>query len=502
MNEVSSPKRWRSRLLYPATIIVTAALTVGGLALLFNIRDRQQEAKEHFVKLVDLDEDTVDPAVWGRNFPRQYDGYQRTVDMERTKHGGNEAIDKLTQDTRLVRLFGGYAFSKDYRERRGHAYMLADQDATKRVVIVNQPGSCLHCHAAVMPTYRKAGNGDIMAGFRKICATDWKDARLLVEHPVSCVDCHDPQTVQLRVTRPAFLGGIQDLADFLADTRQAKETEKRAEQKKPTAEQNAERLQGYLEQMPHLASLEQYAKANAGTPRDKRPRYDANAQATRQEMRSFVCGQCHVEYYFKKTDDNLLVYPWAKGLKVEQIETYYDQATFTDWPHKETGAKMLKAQHPEFELWNQGIHARSGVSCADCHMPYKREGAVKISDHHVRSPMLNSARACQTCHRYSETEIMARVEMIQGRTKRLLDRAEDAVIDLIDAVQAAKKRNVSDANLNKARQLHRQAQWRLDFILAENSLGFHAPQESARILAEAIDLARQGQLKAATQPGP
>ncbi len=482
--------------LYPLIVIFVAAVTVGVIALLFNIRERQSEAKERFVKLVELDENTVDPKVWGRNFPRQYDSYLRTVDMQRSRPGGNEAIDKLKEDPRLIRLYAGYAFSKDYRERRGHAYMLKDQDETKRVVIVNQPGACLHCHASVMPTYRKEGDGDVMAGFKKVCGMDWKDARQLVDHPVSCVDCHDPSTVQLRITRPGFLNGIQTLAHYLADTRKAKEDEKRAEQKKPAKEQEANKLQGYRELMPHLTSLEHYAKAQAETPRDKRPSYDVNAEATRQELRSFVCGQCHVEYYFKKTEGNLLVYPWANGLKVEQIEDYYDSAQFADWPHKETGAKMLKAQHPEFELWNQGIHARSGVACADCHMPYKREGAVKISDHHVRSPLLNINRACQVCHRHSEKELFERADAIQNRTKGLLDRAENAVIDLISAIVSVKDRESTGAGLQEARALHRQAQWRLDFILAENSLGFHAPQESARILAEAIDFARQGQVKA------
>lgn len=494
-------RRGSARLLYPATVLIVAGLTVGVMALLFNIRDRQQEAKEHFVKLVELTEDTVDPAVWRQNFPRQYDGYKRTVDMERTRHGGNEAIDKLTQDPRLVRLFAGYAFSKDYRELRGHAYMLRDQDETKRVVIVNQPGACLHCHSSVLPLYRKMGGGDVMAGFHKVCGMDWNDARKMVEHPVSCVDCHDPGTAQLRVTRPGFLNGIQELADHLADTRKAKDEERRKEQSKDAKEQDQQRLQGYREVMPHLASLEHYAKANADTPRDKRTRYDVNKQATRQELRSFVCGQCHVEYYFKKTDNNLLVYPWSKGVKMEQIEDYYDSAQFHDWVHKETGAKMLKAQHPEFEVWNQGIHARSGVACADCHMPYKRDGAVKISDHQVRSPLLNAARACQTCHRHSEAELFERAEGIQNRTKKLLDRAETATIDLIDAITSAQERKAPAAALDEARRLHRKAQWRLDFVLAENSLGFHAPQETARILAEAIDYARQGQIRALNDQG-
>jgi nitrite reductase (cytochrome c-552) len=169
--------------------------------------------------------------------------------------------------------------------------------------------------------------------------------------------------------------------------------------------------------------------------------------------------------------------------------------TFKDWKHKETGTAMLKAQHPEFEMWNQGIHARSGVSCADCHMPYRREGAIKISDHHVRSPVLNIARACQTCHRYDEKEILARVHTIQDRTRDLMDRAENAVVDLIDAITLGKKENVAEDRLVLARRKHRQAQWRLDFVMSENSMGFHAPQEYARILGEAIDLARQGQLE-------
>lgn len=155
---------------------------------------------------------------------------------------------------------------------------------------------------------------------------------------------------------------------------------------------------------------------------------------------------------------------------------------------------MLKAQHPEFEMWSQGIHARSGVACADCHMPYVRVGAVKISDHHVRSPLLNIALACQTCHRCPEEEILARAEAIQTRTKSLMDRAEIAAMDLIDAITAVEQSGADAAALDSARQLHRRSQWRLDYVAAENSMGFHAPQEAARILAEAIDMARRGQI--------
>ncbi|NMC21288.1 MAG: ammonia-forming cytochrome c nitrite reductase subunit c552, partial [Thermogutta sp.] len=381
---------------------------------------------------------------------------------------------KLDEDPRWRVLFQGYAFGVDYREERGHAYMLRDQDQTERVTRFTQPGSCLHCHAAVLPAYREMGRRagipddrrqeQIMKGFEVVCAMPWNEARnltddqgrKLIDHPVTCLDCHDPATMQLRITRPGFLNGIQRLAESDDD-------------------------------VPHFPSIGRWRKGSRDKP------YDPNREASRQEMRSMVCGQCHVEYYFKGPE-KLLTYPWHNGLKMDQAEAYYDEAGFADWKHGVSQAPMLKAQHPEFELWSQGIHARSGVACADCHMPYVRVGAVKISDHHVRSPLLNISRACQTCHRYPEEEILARAEAIQTRTEGLMERAEIAVMDLIEAVAAAEKAGTDAAALDAARQLHRRSQWRLDYVAAENSMGFHAPQETARILAEAIDLARQGQL--------
>jgi nitrite reductase (cytochrome c-552) len=189
---------------------------------------------------------------------------------------------------------------------------------------------------------------------------------------------------------------------------------------------------------------------------------------TRQEMRTVVCANCHVEYYFKGPEKRL-VYPWAKGIKIEEIQAYYDETGFKDWTHALTGAPALTAQHPEFETWNQGIHASSGVACADCHMPYKREGAMKISDHHVRSPLLNINRACQTCHRVPEAELKARVEIIQERTFQLRNRAMDALIDLIRDLKSAKEAGRTDAELAAARDFQRKAQFRLDFVEAENS---------------------------------
>lgn len=284
----------------------------------------------------------------------------------------------------------------------------------------------------------------------------YSEATKLVEHPVSCVDCHDAESMALRVNRPGFLNGIRALAKSNYPT-------------------------------PHLPSIERWRKDG------RQDQYDPNIHATRQEMRSMVCAQCHVEYYFKG-DKKLVTFPWDKGLKVEQIEAYYDEAGYKDWSHAETGAPALKAQHPEFEMWSQGIHARAGVSCSDCHMPYQREGAIKVSNHHVRSPLLNVAAACQSCHRIPETEIKARALTIQNRNAALLTRGEQALVGLIDALVAAKNAGATDAQLKAARDFQRQSQWRLDYIKAENSMGFHAPQEAARILAEAIDYARQGEL--------
>ncbi len=187
---------------------------------------------------------------------------------------------------------------------------------------------------------------------------------------------------------------------------------------------------------------------------------------------------------------------------MEQAEAFWNETTlaqgerFYDYKHKETGAPILKAQHPEFELWSHGIHARSGVACADCHMPYARDGATKVSDHWVRSPLLNINRACQTCHKFSEKEIEARVARIQDTNYRMLQDGGKAIVALIDEVIAARQNGATDEQLASALEFQRKAQWRLDFVAAENSMGFHAPQETARILGEAADLARQGQIAA------
>jgi nitrite reductase (cytochrome c-552) len=208
-----------------------------------------------------------------------------------------------------------------------------------------------------------------------------------------------------------------------------------------------------------------------------------------------------VEYYFKGPEKRL-TYPWSKGLTVDSILAYYDSTGHKDFVHAISGAPVLKAQHPEFEMYNQGIHARSGVACADCHMPYVREGAMKVSDHWVRSPLLMVNRACQTCHHFPESELTARVAAIQDRTHGLIARAAAAVTDMLDAIRAAQAAGIGSDKQQQLFKLQRQAQWRLDFVSSENSTGFHASQETARVLGESIDYARQAQALAVGMRAP
>ena len=516
---------------------VFALVAVGAAALLVNISERKTEAKHAYVKVVEVTENDTDPAKWGKNWPREFDDYKRTAERTSTKYGGGAGTSegelppqKADRDPWLKRVFAGYLFAVDYRDRRGHAFMLHDQEVTKRNVPADgkQSGNCLHCHGSIVPLYKKLGKeaapqaseaDQLQAGLAKVAEMGYWDAHKALEdlgggkaHPVSCVDCHDPSSMEVRVTRPGFIAGIQKLAASDAE-------------------------------VVAFPSIERWRRGDRSRP------YDPNLDATRQEKRSYACGQCHVEYFCGK--GMTLLFPWAEGLKVEQAEHLYDNMQvkgqrFKDWTHAETGFELLKAQHPEFELWSQGIHARAGVTCADCHMPYKREGAQKFSDHWVRSPLLQPNRACASCHPYNDDELKARVTAIQDRHFALLTRAGNAAVAMIDAIVAVRKpydEKARPAAVAKAKEtlekqeafqklskeeqekkmgaevkanlltawreviaktpalqelenLQRAAQWRLDYVAAENSMGFHAPQETARILGESIDLSRQAEVKA------
>src|SRR5512142_1193332 len=212
------PTNRRGIWVYAAVALVVAVATGAVTALLVNIFERKQEAKEPFLKLVQVTEDDVDAARWGVNWPREYDGYRRTAEPTRTKYGGGLAgpegtlpPQKADRDPWLKRVFAGYLFAVDYRDRRGHAFMLQDQEVTKRNVPAEakQSGNCLHCHASILPLYRRLGREalpegspaeQVRKGLEHASEMSYWDAhKLLAEtthgaKPVSCVDCHDPKT--------------------------------------------------------------------------------------------------------------------------------------------------------------------------------------------------------------------------------------------------------------------------------------------------------------------
>ncbi len=419
----------RQNLIYLAILVVTAVATAVVAGLLMNISQHKAERQEYPLKVVEIGEKELDPAVWGQNFPHQYDSFVKTKeDYGETPYGGSTVYSKLERYPAMKRIWAGYAFSIDHNEERGHAYALTDQIETERMQIVKQPAACANCHAAESPQLIEA------MGWENFNKTPYSELADQLHLGSSCADCHDPDTMALRITRPGF--------------------------------------------------------ANAMAARG----IDLSG-ATRQEMRSYVCAQCHVEYYFKG-EDKVLTFPWSEGLTIDNISSYYEQAGFKDWAHKETGAPMIKIQHPEFEMWSTGIHGRSGVACADCHMPYTRQGSVKVSDHWLRSPLVNLSQACQNCHNISEQELRDRVLTIQSKTAELLRRSEEALVDAIDAIVAAREAGATDEQLAEALKLHRESSLRWDFVSSENSTGFHSPQEAARVLATAIDMARQAQMLA------
>lgn len=418
----------------------TAAIVIGAFALgllalvviaalLVNIATRRAEGQDPIVRVVDIRDGETDPAVWGQNYPRQYSRFMMTEDdTVRTAYGGSMQFDKLEAYPAMRGLWAGYAFSEDFREERGHFYSLIDQKETRRLTAVKQPGACANCHSGDAPNLiRELG----WEAFNRGPYTEIADR---LHSAITCNDCHDPDTMALRITRPAF----------------------------------------------------QEAMSTRGIDLEK---------ASRQEMRTYVCAQCHVEYYFKG-DDRILTFPWAKGLRIDDINAFYDEYGFKDWAHKETGAPMVKIQHPEYELFSTGLHARSGVSCADCHMPYIREGALKVSDHWARSPLTQISSACQTCHNIEEDQLTERIVTIQSRTAEQLREVETAILAAIDAINAARAAGATDADLAEAWDFQRKANMRWDFISSDNSTGFHSPQEAARVLGDAVNQARLAQLSA------
>jgi nitrite reductase (cytochrome c-552) len=451
--------------------ILAAAITFAITWLITNMADRKAEDRVSPNLVVTLDESVSDPAVWGQNYPVEYQAYLKTADFTPDGHSAkieqtpstvpddpetkdvNEGDtrawvtpEKIVEDPRLVTLWSGYAFSKDYRHLRGHEYMLIDQRESLRVRVVNQPGACLNCHASTVSVMDELGNGDRMAGFAAMNKMPYSEATSHAEYAITCIDCHDPKTMELRVTRPALVEGLKLL------------------------------------------------KASQGVAN-----FDVNKDATHEEMRSYVCAQCHVEYYFASPDPDdkafTLTFPWKYGTDIDDTWKYYNEIGFTDFTNSISGAKVVKAQHPEFEAWSAGVHAANGVSCADCHMSYTREGSVKVADHHVTGPMENINGTCGTCHTSDESVIRDRVTTIQNRFTQSRDRSLDATVKLIEAIKAATDSGSATAEqIAKAQEYQNLASYYVDYAYSENSFGFHAPDYFQRILSQSLDAATKGRL--------
>ena len=415
-----------------AGLLAVIVILLGLLAV--SIMERRWEAQRPVLVAQALNEWEPNSAVWGRDYPFEYESYLRTrITDTKTKYGGSYPRDYLEGDPRQVILFAGYGFSKEYRQGRGHTYAIEDVTGTARLKKPFNAGTCWTCKSTDVPRLMSR------MGVKEFYAANFYDLKQEVTHPIGCQDCHDPQTLRLRITRPALKEAFKAMGR------------------------------------------------------------DIN-HATHQEMRSLVCAQCHVEYYLR-TDEkagltNYLVFPWRKGTTLEDILGYYDELEFSDYVHPISDTPIIKAQHPDYELYLTGVHSYRNVSCADCHMPYHSEGGVKYTDHHVQSPLLNMANSCAVCHRWSEEEIRTRVESIQVKVEKAKLAAEEALVYAHFDIAAASQAGASAEDLREARTRLRHAQFRWDFISANNGMGFHSPQESMRLLGEAANLAQQVRVQA------
>lgn len=361
--------------------------------------------------------------VWGENFPREWETYRKTLDTNFiSKYCGSKMRDYLEEYPELVILWAGYAFSKDYSQGRGHAYAIRDIRNTLRTGGIEESPQPSTCWTCK--------STDVPRMMQKLSVENfyqgkWKDKGSEIVNPIGCQDCHDPKNLNLRITRPALVEAFQ---------RQGKDIK----------------------------------------------------EFSRQEMRSLVCAQCHVEYYFKSKENPYLTFPWDKGFSADSMEKYYDNINFVDWVHKLSRAPMLKAQHPDYELYKTGVHADRNVSCADCHMPYMSEGGVKFTDHHVQSPLNNIANSCQVCHREETAKVVEDVYKRQMKIEEIRRIAEKSVAAAHIEAKYAWDLGATEDEMKPALWLIRHAQWRWDWVAAANGMGFHSPVEALRVLGTSI----------------
>ena len=368
------------------------------------------------------------------NFRREYNTWKKTQEMGfRSKYNGNSVMDILEDRPEMVILWAGYAFSKDYKAPRGHMHALVDNRNTLRTGVPENEGDGPQpaaCWVCKSPDVPRIMHEQGIDGFY---SHQWGDLGSEIVNPIGCATCHDSETMNLNISQPALIEAFEARGKNIED-------------------------------------------------------------ATPQEMRSLVCAQCHVEYYFAG-EDKVVTFPWKDGMTVEEIEKYYDEFEFTDWTHGLSRAPMLKAQHPDYEVFLLGTHAQRGLSCADCHMPYISEGGIKYSDHQIMSPLKNVANTCQICHRDDEEKLVNYVYDIQDKANEIRNRVETELSKAHILAKVAWDNGANEDEMKKTLQLLRQAQWRWDFAVATHGGSFHAPVEIQRILAHSLDRSLQAQLE-------
>jgi nitrite reductase (cytochrome c-552) len=393
--------------------------------MIMAVNERRAESAKRSM-LFEIGPNEMDAAKWGQNFPRQYDSWKNTQDTSfLTTFGGGRARDYLRTTPEYVVLFAGYGFSKEYNQGRGHWHSIDDVAKSARITDTS-PAACWQCKSP--DAARLIGE----MGVEEFSKKSFKELEGEIKHSISCFDCHDEATLALRSLRPAVLEGFKSLETY--------------------------KDKGGMDALTH------------------------------QEKRSAICAQCHSSYHFAE-DTGIVTFPWSKGLKAENFEEYYTETKFSDWTHPISGVQMIKTRHPDYELYTTSTHYARGVSCSDCHLPYKTEGAEKFSDHHIRSPLADIAGACSVCHRWNEKDADTQVRLIQGKVKESQDRGRVMLVKAHFDIAACMEIGATDEELASVRNELRYAQMHWDYIASSNGMGFHAPQESHRILTTALDRA-------------
>jgi nitrite reductase (cytochrome c-552) len=426
-----------------AALLVCSVVAIVLLGLLANdINAKETERKDMMSPKVDIAK-PAQSSQWAKYYPREYDSWHATKDSK-------ELEDMVYKWPQLAIVWAGYPFSKDYNAPRGHYYAVADNTNTLRVAAPGipdasvqspLPAACWTCKSPdVVRLIEEKGEHDYFTG-------KWDRWGTEIVNQIGCYDCHNTDAT-LKMGRPYMNRGLQE----------------------------------------------------AGLPTFE--------QSSFQEKRSLVCAQCHSEYYFRATKDaagKTAMYvhlPWKEGLGVDDMYRYYqnganfpDGKPFADFTNKISGAKIIKAQHPGYELHLTGIHGKKGVSCADCHMPYTQEGSVKYSDHKVGNPLDTMDRSCMTCHRESEAKLKGIIKEKYDRKEILFRLAVDNLAKAHLETKKAKESGATEAELKNVLELIRQGQWRWDFAVASHGGFFHAPDETLYTLAKANEDAQNARLE-------